>query len=298
MASDPSRKRRTAMEVMPNKGPVDDIEIAYWRFGSGIPLVVVGGPHLGHRYMRPLDAWTSDGFELIYYDARGSGNTELGDPERVTFSGVIEDLDGLRAHLGIDKLNLVGHSLGANIAVMYAAKRPERTGTLVALNPGPPLTPDLMETFQKSMGARRSREDDEEKRSIEQSPGFASSDPGTLERYILNTMTPFFSDRAHRDACEMGFTEITAANVGAVGERMFRDLPQLDPIGSLGDIDCPTLVVHSENDPLPEEFSRLLADKIASAEYQYLSGASHFVHFEAPDTLAAVVLPFLRTFAS
>jgi pimeloyl-ACP methyl ester carboxylesterase len=286
------------MDVRAGKAPVDDIEIAYWRVGSGIPLVTVGGPHLGHRYMRSLDPWTSEGFELVYYDARGSGNTELGDPDKVTFSGAIEDLDGLRAHLGIDKLNIVGHSLGANLAVIYAAKRPEHTGTLVALNPGPPLAPHLMEVFQKAMGERRSREDDEEKRSIEQSPGFASGDPGTFERYLLNTMSPFFSDHAHRDACELGFTEITAANVGAVGERMFRDLGQLDPIGSLGDISCPTLVVHAENDPLPEEYSRLLADKIASAEYQYLGGVNHFAHFEAPDALAAAVMPFLRTFAS
>ena len=44
-------------------------------------------------------------------------------------------------------------------------------------------------------------------------------------------------------------------------------------------------------------FSRLLTDKIASAEYQYLGGMNHFVHFENPATLAASVMPFLRTFA-
>jgi proline iminopeptidase len=283
------------MEVEPQRAPVDDIEIAYWRFGSGVPLLVVGGPHLGHRYMRSLDAWAAEGYELIYCDLRGSGHTELGDPNRVTFSGAIQDLDGLRAHLGIDKLNLVGHSLGADLAVMYAAKRPEHIHSLVALNPGPPFIPDLMELFQKNMGARFTPQDEEERLSLESSPGFADADPATLERHLLVTYTPFFSDRAHRDECDLGFTAISAANAGAIG-RMFRDLPGLDPIGSLGDIDCPTLIVHSEHDPLPEGFSRLLADKIASAEYQYLSGMSHFVHFEQPKVLAAAVMPFLRTF--
>jgi pimeloyl-ACP methyl ester carboxylesterase len=47
---------------------------------------------------------------------------------------------------------------------------------------------------------------------------------------------------------------------------------------SLADVTCPTLVVHSEGDPVPEEFSRLLADKIAAAEYQLINRASHFVH--------------------
>ena len=284
------------MDLQLQRAPVDDIEIAYWRVGSGIPLVVVGGPHLGHTYMRPLDAWAPEGYELIYWDPRGSGHTELGDPDRVTFSGAIQDLDGLRAHLGIDELNLVGHSLGADLAVMYAAKRPEHIGSLVALNPGPPFIPDLMEVFQKNMSARFTPQDEEEIQTLEKSPGFADADPATLERHLLVTYTSFFGNRAHRDACELGFTAITAANAGGIG-RMFRDLAGLNPIGSLGDIDCPTLIVHCENDPLPEGFSRLLADKIASAEYQYLGGMSHFVHFERPEILAAAVMPFLGTFA-
>ena len=280
------------------KAQVDDIEIAYWRVGRGAPLVVVhGGPGIGHRYLRPLDVWTEEGYELIYYDQRGSGHTELGDPDKVSFSGAIADLDGLRAVLGIEKLNLVGHSFGADLAVMYAAKRPEHAASLVVINPGPPFVPELMESFQQTMGARRSLQDDEEKKAIENSAGFASGDPATLERSVLNSYTPFFSDRSHRDACDLGFTQVTAANVGKAPERMFRDLADLDPIGSLSDIACPTLVVYSENDPLPEEFSRLLADKIASAEYQYLSGASHFVFYENPAAIVASVMPFLRAFA-
>jgi pimeloyl-ACP methyl ester carboxylesterase len=66
---------------------------------------------------------------------------------------------------------------------------------------------------------------------------------------------------------------------------------------SLADVTCPTLVVHSEGDPVPEEFSRLLADKIAAAEYQLINRASHFVHFEDAESLKAAVLPFLRAFA-
>ena len=252
------------MENM-QRARVNGVDIAYERVGSGAPLLVVGGPHLGHDYMRPLDAWVSEGCELIYYDHRGSGHTELSDPDKLTFSGAIEDLDGLRTHLGIDKLNLVGHSLGAVLSLMYAAKRPDTTASLILLNPGPPFVPNLMQEFQAAMTARRRPEDDAEMKAIMGSAEFANGDLAARERQLLNTFTPFFRDRASRDACRLGFTDVTAANAGAIGERLFRDLPQLDPIGSLSAISCPTLIVYSETDPIPEEYSRLLADKITSA---------------------------------
>jgi proline iminopeptidase len=285
------------MEPQVNKATVGDIDIAYRRVGTGVPLVAVhGGPGIGHRYLRPLDAWT-DEFELIYYDQRGTGHTELGDPDKVSFTGSMADLDGLRDHLGIERVNLVGYSFGAILALMYAASYADRVGSIVLLNPAPPFVPELANELWSTMAARRSEEDNADKEAIEASNGFATGDPATLGRYTLNMYTPFFSDRSWRDRAELGFTEITAANVGSASERMFRDLGSLDPVGSLAEIACPALVVHSENDAAPEAFSRLLADKIGSAEYQYLSGASHFVLLEDPDALAAAVKPFLRTFA-
>lgn len=279
------------------KAVVGDIEIAYKRVGTGIPLVTLhGGPGLGHRYMEPLDAW-ADEFEIVYYDQRGSGETELGDPDRVNFTGAIADLDGLRRHLGIARLNLVGHSFGALLGLMFAAKNPDTVQSLVLLNPAPPFVPQLAEQLWANMAARRSPGDDAEKEALESSTGFTSRDPEVLERHKLNIYTPFFSDRDRRDRAQLGFTSITAANVEAAPERMFRDLEALDPVGALAEVSCPTLIVHSERDPVPEEFSRLLADKIAAAEYQFIGNASHFVHYEDPATLAAVVKPFLRSFA-
>jgi proline iminopeptidase len=85
MVSTPAEKERD-MDAEMQKARVDDIEIAYWRVGSGVPLVVVhGGPGIGHRYLRSLDVWAEEGYELIYYDRRGSGHTELGDPDKVSF---------------------------------------------------------------------------------------------------------------------------------------------------------------------------------------------------------------------
>jgi proline iminopeptidase len=215
----------------------------------------------------------------------------------VTFSGAIADLGELQHTLGIERVNLVGHSFGGILALLYAATHPESTQSLVLLQPAPPFVPELRQELGAAMGARRTPPDNEAKAAIEASPGFAARDPETLERYFINNYTPFFADRANIGQADLGFTDITAANVLESSARTYRDLGSLDPLGALSQITCPTLVVHCEKDPVPEAFSRLLADKIGGAEFVLLDGVNHFVHLEAPDVLAAAVNPFLHKHA-
>lgn len=285
------------MEIRESTVRAGDIDVECRSVGEGTPLVVVhGGPGIGHGYLRGLDHW-ADEFRVIYYDQRGSGNTPLGDVSRVSFAGGIEDLDALRRGLGIERLNLVGHSFGGLLALMYAATHPERTGSLTLIATAPPVVPELQQRLWTTMAARRRPEDDAEKQAIEASTEFAVRDPKTVERYFVNMYLPFFRDRANAASLDMGFTANTAENAPAAWDRTFVDLEALDPIGALTKIACPTLVVHCELDPVPEEFSRLLADKIAGARYAYVPGVNHFAHHEDPERLASAVRPFLRQHA-
>ena len=193
--------------------PVGDIEIACTVLGCGTPLLVLHGAiGLGSTYMRALDPW-ADEIQLIHYDQRGSGNTPLGDVQRATFSGGVEDLEGLRRQLGLDRIQVLGHSAGAYLAALYAAEHPTTTAAAVLLNPGPPLAQELMQQFGKAMSGRRTPDDDAERRAIEESTGFGEGRPQALERHQLNTFIPFFNDRATIERVSLGFTEITAANI-------------------------------------------------------------------------------------
>lgn len=277
--------------------PVGDMEVACTVVGEGIPLVAVhGGPGLGANYMRPLDRWAAT-FQLVYYDQRGSGGTPLGDPARVSFAGAVDDLDGLRAALGIERVNLVGHSAGAILAALYAGTHPTSTASVVLLDAAPPLNPRLQATFAQEMASRRTPDDDATRKTIEDSPLFQERDPQTLERHTLNTYVPFFRDRTTIDTISLGFTEITAANVQAAPQRMFASLRGLDPFRTLAGIRCPALVVHAELDPVPVEWAHVLVDVIPGADYLLLEGASHFPHIEDPGELASGVLPWLARYA-
>jgi proline iminopeptidase len=274
--------------------PVGDIAIACTVVGDGAPIVVLHGAiGLGSTYMRALDPW-ADEFQLVYYDQRGSGRTPLGDVQKVSFAGGLEDLEGLRKALELDAVQLVGHSAGAYLAALYAGTYPEATSSLVLLNPGPPLVPELMQRFGAAMAARRTPADDDTRLAIENSEEFRTRQPAALERHQLNTFIPFFRDRATIDRVSLGFTEITAANVQAAPARMIGSLAALDPMRQFAAIRCPTLVVHSELDPIPPEWSHTLANTIPDADFALIEGGSHFPMLENPDNLRTTVTPFLR----
>jgi proline iminopeptidase len=282
------------MRLTTKSVPVGDIEIAVTIVGDGTPVIVIHGAiGLGSTYMRALDPW-ADELRLVYYDQRGSGETPLGDVQLVSFAGGVEDLDGLRRVLGLDRVQLLGHSAGAYLAALYAAAHPEATSGIVLLNPGPPLAPDLMQRFGMAMAARRTPADDEARRAIEESAGFVAHQPAALERHQLNTFLPFFRDRATIDRVCLGFTAITAANVQQAPERMVGSLGGLDPMRQFAGIGCPTLVVHAELDPIPVDWSRLLADTIPEADLVVIEGGSHFPMIEDAAALHSAVVPWLR----
>jgi pimeloyl-ACP methyl ester carboxylesterase len=76
---------------------------------------------------------------------------------------------------------------------------------------------------------------------------------------------------------------------------MVGSLGALDPMRQFARISCPALVVHAELDPIPVEWSRLLADTIPRATFAVIEGGSHFSMIEDAAKLRGTVVPWLRS---
>jgi len=109
-----------------NQGYVDadGVMIYYVTFGRGEPLVVVhGGPGASHDYFLPYLLPLARRNRVVFIDERGSGRSQkLDDPSGYTVESMVEDLEIVRQALGLNKINLLGHSYGGVLAQAYALK--------------------------------------------------------------------------------------------------------------------------------------------------------------------------------
>jgi pimeloyl-ACP methyl ester carboxylesterase len=75
---------------------------------------------------------------------------------------------------------------------------------------------------------------------------------------------------------------------------MMGSLGALDPLRQFAGIAVPVVVVHSELDPIPVEWSRFLAATIPSADFALIEDGSHFPMVENAEQLRGTVVPWLR----
>lgn len=109
------------------------------------PLVIVHGwMDVAASYQFVVDALSHDHY-VIAPDWRGYGQTPSGGVDNFWFPDYLADLDFLLDHYAPNsQVNLVGHSMGGNVAMLYAGVRPERIRRLVNLEGFglPATTPD------------------------------------------------------------------------------------------------------------------------------------------------------------
>ncbi|MEO5650803.1 MAG: alpha/beta fold hydrolase [Ginsengibacter sp.] len=103
--------------------------------GKGDPLIIIpGGPGGAHPGYRAFDSLAKDN-QIIYFDAFGRGKSDTAkEVKEYSLERDIEDIEGLRTALHLDKLNVLGHSYGGLVAQGYALKYPSRVSHLILAN--------------------------------------------------------------------------------------------------------------------------------------------------------------------
>jgi len=104
--------------------------------GKGQPLVLIaGGPGGSHPGLRRFDSLAAAGFQLIYFDGFGRGQSDTAkNVKEYTLERDIEDIEGLRQALHLDKIAVLGHSYGGVVAQGYAIKYGEHVSHLILAN--------------------------------------------------------------------------------------------------------------------------------------------------------------------
>lgn len=115
--------------------PVRGVDLEYRVEGAGEPVVFLHGGLLTDWFGQLADELSRAGsYRLVSYHRPGYGTSTL-PSQPITIAGQAECCLALMRHLGLSRAHLVGHSIGACIALQAALQGPESVASVALLEP-------------------------------------------------------------------------------------------------------------------------------------------------------------------
>lgn len=268
----------------------------YKSIGKGDPILVVhGGPGMDHTYLLPGMRGLAVNRRVVFYDQRGSGRTEGEvDSSTVSFDRFVEDVEAIRATLGLGKVAVLGHSWGGLVAMRYAAQYPERLQALVLMNTVEPGRKYATQSMQL-MRRKQTPEDSAAFAEILRSPGLRQRDTAAVNAMLRVAFRGTFADRSLANQLAINLDPRTARNMGRVATLVMGSSGATDLWREAATIKVPTLIVQGAEDAMPMAMPRELAETIPGAQLRVIEGAGHFPYIEKPAETFAAINNFLAS---
>ncbi|GGZ96259.1 alpha/beta fold hydrolase [Streptomyces echinoruber] len=260
--------------------------------GRGAPLVVLpGGPMRASRYLGDLGGLTAHR-RLALLDLRGTGDSALpADPATYRCDRLVDDVEALRVHLGLERMDVLAHSAGGSLALLYAARHPHRVSRL-ALITATPWALGRPATAADRLAAARLRAGE---------PWFAAALPA-FEAWLAgdgdvdpDAFAPFFYgrwDEAARRHSAAGATEYNDEAADRYGADGAYDPPATR--AALARCTAPVLVLAGELDGGPRPgLARAAAEVFPYAEFAVQPGAGHYPWLDDPEWFVRRLVAFL-----
>lgn len=250
----------------------DSARLFYRVIGKGNKTIVFvhGGPGLGiDDGGYDLEALAAKGFRFIMYNQRGGGRSDLvTDKSKLGIDYYVRDLEALRQHFGLRKMDLIGLSWGSAIAAYYASAYPKNVNRIVFLSPMPPTEELAKQRNQKIRSLIDSKTLAEINEIHTRSKSASDADLPKVCRELNAYLDRLYIDdpshlvRARGDTCSYkpqairGSENTTEAAIKSLGHWNFQSM--------LKQINVPALVIEGEKTNVPldatEAWARWLQD--------------------------------------
>ena len=271
----------------------DGTDLSYREHGTGAPLICLpGGPLLASAYLGDLGGLPATR-RLILLDHRGTGaSAEPQDPETFRIDRMVADVEALRVHLGLEQLDILAHSAGANLAMLYAIAYPGRVSRLTLITPGTRAVgfPPSVEAVRTALLTRS-----EEPWYPAAGEAFQRIEAGDDSGEDWDAITPVYygawtpAAQAHAELL-VGDDEKEAIHFT---EGVFT--PEATT-AALATLELPILILAGARDPGPTpDRARELAALFPKARvrFEVQPGAGHFPWVDDPGAFGAVVADWL-----
>jgi pimeloyl-ACP methyl ester carboxylesterase len=255
-------------------------------------LMLHGGPGFDHSIYRPAYSALSDIAQIVYLDHRGNGRSEDGPRESWNLAQWGDDVRAFCDAIGITSPIVLGASFGGMVALAYATRHPAHPSRLILISTeaaGGSYRERRVELFERlggpEVGALARRRFLEEQGHPDQA-SVAAWIRLAMPHYTRVPRDPAMARRAvNRPEVLQWFTKPGGES------RSFNFFPDLHRI------QCPTLVLGGEDDPIhPIESQADIAAALPAdlVRFERFADCRHAVVPDAPERAMAVMRDFIN----
>tara|TARA_R110002095_G_scaffold164457_3_gene142406 strand:- start:196 stop:1623 length:1428 start_codon:yes stop_codon:yes gene_type:complete len=271
----------------------DSVKLYYEIMGEGQDTLVVvhGGPYNSSYLSSDLTPLAAH-HTLIYYDQRGAGySTVVRDTAKLNIEKNVKDLETMRKHFQLKKLNLLAHSTGGIISGFYAVNYPERVKSMILVNPIPAAAGWSI-NFDNKLDSTSILIKNQNAKAFYTSP--TDSLKACWDYYALVARgyypSPIKVRRMWGDVCNGKQANILNPNKWYI----FKSLGNWDITHQLAKVKAPVLIVAGEEDEIPfasfEQWNNSLPNSILFKIPQ----SAHFPHVDQPNAFFNAVESFIQ----
>lgn len=277
-------------------------EVLAYRYGpdpreaAQVLVCLNGGPGLPCDYLRDSHAELArEDLSVVFYDQLGCGRSDR--PRQAglwTLERYVDELEQLRAALGIQRFHLLGHSWGTWLGTEYCLSHPERVASYIAAD-GAVDIPHLVGELQRlrqalgqqtvNMMVRREADG-----SIAH-PEYQAAITLLNYRHVCRLDT---WPEALKRSIEGWNMDPYLAMQGPNEFTYTGNMKDWNRIPALPAITVPCLVLAGEHDELPPSCSRRMHDALPDSELVIFKDCSHMPFYERPELYFPVLRDFLR----
>ena len=273
---------------------LDGRDIHYEVHGQGPVLMTLPNSWgLSLQGLRAMYRTLEDRLTLVYFDPRGMGQSSpIREDQDMSMAAVRADFDGLRRHLGLDRVHAIGWSNGASNLILLAAEYPDQLSSAIFLHGIASFDAQAMQRYAERYPESMQRYEQFQTAVADES---LSTEQRTamLRRFWLDEalplscadreVAPALMERLFRDA-QFSWPHAEYANLEFVNFDVRDKLPS---------ISTRSLVVAGNHDTLEVDDVRTIHDGLTDSQFVIFEHSGHYAATEEPERFRAVMLEFI-----
>ncbi|HUG07639.1 MAG TPA: alpha/beta hydrolase [Acidimicrobiia bacterium] len=274
----------------------DGVRLGFEVFGEGdrTILLLPTWTIVHSRFWKMQVPYLARHFRVVTYDGPGNGRSDrVTDPARYTADAYALDAGAVLQACGVKSAIVVGLSLGAAYGVRLATLRPELVSALVMIGPSIPLTPaspEREQTLQRFLQPPPEKPKGWHKYNLAY---WHSNYPDFVEYFFSQCFSERHSTKAIEDA--VGWGAETGPEI--LEAEALKSSPA-DPWPEIvGQLDCPTLVIHGTADRISPYARGVEAARLSGGTLLRMEASGHIPNVRDPVKVNLALRDFIERVA-